>query len=74
MATIYDPNNGVSDEAIAQRAYELWCERGCPEGSDGREDWDAAAAELTAAAQQAAAPRRGPLLKLWSRLRNRAAM
>lgn len=75
MTKIYDPQSGVSDEAIAQRAYELWCERGCPQGGDGREDWDAAAAELTAAAeQQSSGARRGPLLRLWSRIRNRAAM
>ena len=74
MTKIHDPCQlGVSEDAIAQRAYELWCERGCPDGGDGRQDWDAAVAELTAAAQQATS-RRGPLLRLFSRLRQRAAM
>jgi hypothetical protein len=38
-------SQGVSHEEIAQRAYELWQARGCPEG-DGSEDWDAALSEL----------------------------
>lgn len=37
----------ISDEQIAQRAYELWEARGCPSG-DGTEDWEAARAELMA--------------------------
>lgn len=75
MTKIYDPSRlGVSEDAIAQRAYELWCERGCPEGGDGREDWDAAVAELTVTAQLSGQHRRGPLLRLWSRIRSRAAM
>jgi hypothetical protein len=35
----------IPHEAIANRAYELWQARGCPEG-DGSEDWDAALAEF----------------------------
>jgi hypothetical protein len=38
----------ISDEEIAQRAYEIWHARGCP-ASDGSEDWKAAEAELIAA-------------------------
>jgi hypothetical protein len=38
----------VSDDEIAQRAYQIWESRGCP-ASDGAEDWQAAKAELTAA-------------------------
>jgi hypothetical protein len=37
----------ITDEQIAQRAYELWEARGCPSG-DGTEDWEAARAELMA--------------------------
>ena len=41
-------DTGISDEEIARRAYEIWESRGCPP-SDGREDWDAALADLLAA-------------------------
>ena len=37
-----------SENEIAQRAYQRWIDRGCPQG-DGREDWFAAEAELSAA-------------------------
>ncbi len=35
----------VQEPAIAARAYELWQERGCPNGSD-QEDWFRAEQEL----------------------------
>lgn len=35
----------IPHEKIAQRAYELWCSRGKPSGSE-REDWFAAIAQL----------------------------
>jgi hypothetical protein len=35
----------LNDNQIAQRAYERWQARGCPQ-TDGREDWYAAEAEL----------------------------
>lgn len=35
----------ISHEKIAQRAYEKWCKRGCPQGSD-QQDWHEAEAEL----------------------------
>ena len=38
----YDP---MEDKAIAQRAYECWNERGCPEGSP-EEDWYRAEREI----------------------------
>ena len=41
-----------SEIEIAQRAYQRWLARGCPQG-DGREDWFAAEAELRAAPQPA---------------------
>ncbi len=59
----------VTEEAIAQRAYEFWQARGCPE-SDGSEDWQAAEAALIAEAKQA----KRPIKRLFARLRNRAAI
>jgi hypothetical protein len=35
----------IEENAISARAYELWQERGCPDGSD-REDWIRAEQEL----------------------------
>jgi hypothetical protein len=35
----------ATQEEIAARAHELWCERGCPEGSP-EEDWHRAVEEL----------------------------
>lgn len=40
------PVNSARKEAIAKRAYELWLERGCPEGS-AELDWYRAEAELS---------------------------
>jgi hypothetical protein len=37
----------VPHDKIAARAYEKWCKRGCPHGSDMR-DWLEAEAELRA--------------------------
>lgn len=37
----------VPHEKIAMRAYEIWCQRGCPVGSD-RDDWYEAEKELKA--------------------------
>ena len=41
-------NDGPEIEHIRLRAYQLWCERGCPEGS-ADEDWHRAERELRAA-------------------------
>ena len=41
----------AAEEAIAKRAYELWLQRGCPEGSP-EEDWYKAQEELEAGAAQ----------------------
>ena len=38
----------VTDDEIAQRAYQIWEARGCPPG-DGADDWQTAKAELMAA-------------------------
>jgi hypothetical protein len=37
----------IPQEKIAKRAYEKWCHRGCPHGSD-KQDWMEAEAELRA--------------------------
>ena len=42
------PPEGPDVEAIKARAYQLWCERGCPLGS-ADEDWHQAERELRAA-------------------------
>ncbi len=59
----------VTDEAITERAYELWQARGCPE-SDGSDDWQTAEAELHKEAKQTSRP----LGRLLSKFRNRAAV
>jgi hypothetical protein len=41
-------------ERIAKRAYEKWCERGCPAGTEKR-DWYEAEAELQAEQRRGAA-------------------
>ena len=48
----------LNESEIAQRAYQRWLARGCPQ-TDGREDWFAARAEL-----QAETPRRSALRRL----------
>ena len=60
---------GVTEEAIARRAYEIWESRGCPDGT-GDEDWQTAQDQLVA--EQSHQPR-GPLLRLFQRLTGRAA-
>jgi hypothetical protein len=45
---------GVSDEQIAQRAYELYCARGCGDGHD-LDDWHQAERELRGNASSSAA-------------------
>ena len=62
-------NLGISDEAIAKRAYEIWQERGCQE-DDGAENWQLAQTQLLAEARR----RQPPILRLLNRLRNRAAL
>ena len=58
----------IDEQAIAAKAYELWQARGCPEG-DGQDDWQEAKTQLLAETSS----RRGPLLRLLSRLRPKAA-
>lgn len=61
----------ITDEKIAERAYQIWEARGCPE-SDGSDDWETAKQELLAEAAQSG--RRQPFRNLLARLRSRAAM
>ena len=61
----------VTDEAVAQRAYDLWQKRGCPEG-DGAEDWQVAFEQVQA--EVSLPPRRRPLKRLFAKLCNRAAL
>ena len=60
---------GVSNEAIAKRAYEIWEARGRPEG-DGSDNWQLAKKQLLAQARR----RQRPIVRLLNRLRNRAAV
>jgi hypothetical protein len=39
------PYDGVTHERIAMRAYEKWCQRGRPSGSE-KQDWSDAEREL----------------------------
>jgi len=49
-ATASAPENVTYDD-IATRAYEYWCERGCPEGSPDI-DWQRAEQELHSAIER----------------------
>jgi hypothetical protein len=61
----------ISEEQIARRAYEIWQERGCPEG-DGSQDWEAAKAELIAARISGNGSTQDRLRRIWDRLRGKA--
>jgi hypothetical protein len=41
----------IPAEKIARRAYEMWCQRGCPHGSD-QQDWYQAEQELRTETKQ----------------------
>ena len=62
-------NLGITEDAIAKRAYEIWEDRGRPE-SDGTDNWELAQKQLLSEARR----RQPPLIRLLNRLRNRAAM
>jgi hypothetical protein len=47
----------VPHEKIAMRAYEKWCQRGRPQGTD-KQDWIEAEAELRAEVLRSGSPRR----------------
>ena len=44
-ATTQAGTPAIPHEKIAMRAYEKWCQRGCPSGTD-QQDWLEAEAEL----------------------------
>lgn len=67
MSSIHE----ISEQKIAERAYKIWQDRGCPAG-DGADNWEAAKSALRCEAQQP--KRRQPLRQLLARLRNRAAV
>jgi hypothetical protein len=46
--------SGIAEDAISKRAYELWLERGCPEGSP-EQDWYQAESEMRSHGGQPAA-------------------
>jgi Protein of unknown function (DUF2934) len=61
---------GINKDEIARRAYEIWESRGCPPG-DGRDNWDAALAELLSARRKEQNGTDGGL-KVWlSRVRRK---
>jgi hypothetical protein len=47
-------NDSIPHEKIAMRAYEKWCKRGRPHGSE-KQDWAEAEAELRAESKKAPA-------------------
>jgi Protein of unknown function (DUF2934) len=62
----------VTDDEIAQRAYELWQARGCPEG-DGSEDWHAAKAQLFATRISRNGSTQDRLQSWWQRVKEKFA-
>lgn len=61
-------SQGITDQMIADRAYQIWQARGCPQG-DGRADWELARQQLES--ENCAAW--GSLRRIIARLRTRAA-
>ncbi len=62
----------ISDDEIAERAYEIWQARGCPPG-DGAEDWQAAMAELTSSRIERNGSTQKRLQSWWQRVREKIA-
>jgi hypothetical protein len=62
----------VSDDEIAQRAYQIWEARGCPPG-DGAQDWQAAKDELMAARIGRNGSTQQRLQTWWRRVREKVA-
>ena len=48
-------NDSIPHEKIAMRAYDKWCKRGRPHGSE-KQDWIEAEAELRAETKKAPSP------------------
>jgi hypothetical protein len=62
------PSYLITDKMIADRAYHIWLERGCPQG-DGSADWELAQQQLESENRGAW----GSLRRIIARLRTRAA-
>jgi hypothetical protein len=60
----------ISDDEIAQRAYEIWQARGCPPG-DGSEDWRTAEAELMATRVRRNGSTQQRMQTWWQRMRDK---
>ena len=69
---MYTTHNVVSDDEIARRAYQIWEARGCPPG-DGREDWEAAKAELTSSRISRNGSTQQRVQSWWQRMREKIA-
>jgi hypothetical protein len=48
-------NDSIPHDKIAMRAYEKWCKRGRPQGTD-KQDWVEAEAELRMESKKAPSP------------------
>ena len=48
-------NDSIPHDKIAMRAYEKWCKRGRPQGTD-RQDWLEAEAELRSETRKGTSP------------------
>ncbi len=62
----------ITDDEIASRAYAIWQSRGCPPG-DGTEDWQAAAAELSATRVGRNGSTQQRVQSWWRRVREKVA-
>ena len=62
----------ISDQEIAQRAYEIWESRGCPQG-DGNQDWSAAQSQLIAERIRRNGSTQQRVRSIWDRLRQKIA-
>ena len=62
----------ISDNEIAERAYEIWQSRGCPEG-DGNQDWETARAEIMASRIARNGSTQARLQTWWQRVREKIA-
>jgi hypothetical protein len=54
-STTMPQNDSISHDKIAMRAYEKWCKRGRPQGTD-KQDWIEAEAELRAETKKGQSP------------------
>jgi hypothetical protein len=45
ISPVANSSPAIEHERVARRAYENWCRRGCPQGTE-KQDWYEAEAEL----------------------------